>query len=199
MAVNKIKRKKIPVFIIIVVVLITALLLVTIKTAREYFERQWLLSTHPLEYTEIAEKYALEYEIDKYLIYAVIKTESNFDESAVSNLGARGLMQIMDYTFEWIRDFRFFDDEIVFDDMFKPDENIRYGSHLLAYHLKFYGDIDCALAAYHAGDGNVDEWLLDERYSADGKTLDSIPISDTAHYVNKVNKAYETYIMLYNS
>ena len=49
---------------------------------------------YPLEYQTYVERYSAEYGVDKYLVYAVIKTESGFDPDAVSNVGARGLMQI---------------------------------------------------------------------------------------------------------
>ena len=153
--------------------------------------------THPLKYAEYVEQYAREYGLDKYLIYAVIKTESSFNPEAVSNAGAVGLMQIMDETFEWIN-YRL-DEEMDYSVMYDEKINIRYGSYLLYYLYGLYGDTDCVIAAYHAGSGNVSQWLEDSRYSSDGRTLKEIPISDTEHYVDKVNKAYQTYVTLYQS
>jgi len=156
--------------------------------------------THPIKFGESVGKFADEHGLDRFLVYAVIKTESGFNPNAVSNAGARGLMQIMPETFEWLRDYRFSREEAKFDIMFNPDDNIRYGVYLIAYHMRqFDNNIDNSLAAYHAGDGDVKRWLNDKQYSSDGKTLDKIPISQTAHYVNKVNKAYETYLKLYGS
>ena len=56
---------------------------------------------YPVRYSDIVEKYAQEYRVDKVLIYGIIKTESNFDENAVSSVGAMGLMQITPETLEW--------------------------------------------------------------------------------------------------
>jgi hypothetical protein len=45
-------------------------------------------------------------------------------------MGARGLMQIMEETFSWLSRYRLFKRDMVFDDMFNPDDNIRYGCYL---------------------------------------------------------------------
>jgi soluble lytic murein transglycosylase len=158
-----------------------------------------LRRTHPILYSEIVEASAHEQGVDKFLIYAIIKTESGFNPDAVSSAGAQGLMQIMPETFEWIRDYRLkeFHEDISFDDLFNPDDNIRYGTYLISYHMRYYNNVDNSLAAYHAGDGAVDQWLQDPELSSNGRTLDSIPIPETAHYVNKVNRAYEIYLKLY--
>ena len=78
-------------------------------------------------------------------------------------------------------------------------ENIRYGTYLLGYLLRYFdGQTDVAVAAYHAGVGEVSGWLGDSEYSDDGVTLKKIPISDTAHYVDKINNALAVYEKLYN-
>jgi len=191
------RKKSFPFFAIIVTAMLITTALVLAKTA-DYFEHQWLLQTHPLEFTEYVEKYADEYKLDKFLIYAVIRTESSFEPDAESNLGARGLMQIMEETFDWINDYRLREDGMTFDDMYKADDNIRYGCYLLAYHLGNFGDLDCVLAAYFAGDNTVIRWLNNPDFSADGRTLTDIPDPDTAHYIHKVRTAYQNYIYLYS-
>ncbi|MCL2637266.1 MAG: lytic transglycosylase domain-containing protein [Oscillospiraceae bacterium] len=192
------RRKKSPIFAVIIAFLITAILIASAKFVHDYLQHEWLLRTHPLEFTQYVEKYANEYGLDKFLIYAVIKTESSFEADAVSNVGARGLMQIMEDTFDWLSVYRLRESEISFDNMFNPDDNIRYGSYLIAYHLENFGDLDCALAAYFAGDNTVIRWLNNPDYSADGRTLTAVPDSDTRHYIHKVNTAYENYIKLYS-
>lgn len=160
-------------------------------------EREFRLSAHPLEYTEYVEASAEEFGLDSYLLYAVIKTESSFDPSAVSGVGARGLMQIMEETFDWIQ-FRLGEEGLtVYDDMFDPKLNIRYGAYLMSYLLEKFGDVREAAAAYHSGAGCVSEWLSDKAYSSDGKRLDTIPSDSAAHYVNKIENAYRNYRELY--
>lgn len=175
------------------------ILILVFACAGLYFGyKYWIASTHPVRYSQYIEIYAEQNDIDKYLVYAVIKTESGFDPEAVSNVGARGLMQIMEETFDWIK-YKLGDDETQYSDMFDPKDNIRYGCYLLGYLYDEFGNIDATMAAYHAGRGKVNEWLADPRYSSDGIHLDNIPISDTAHYVDKINKAMDIYIELYDN
>ena len=61
-----------------------------------------------------------------------------------------------------------------------------------------YEDERCAIAAYNAG-FVVGEWLEDENYSVDGKTLIDTPYPETREYIKKVESAKEMYIKLYYS
>jgi len=184
------------VIIRVLLVLIAATAAAIGVNALLYAYGRYELKTHPIEYRDLVEHYSWEYKLDKYLVYAVIKTESGFDKNAESNMKARGLMQITEVTFDWIK-FRLGGGG-EFGDMYDAEQNIRYGCFQLSYNLEEYGgDVNCALAAYHAGRGSVDGWLENREYSKDGKKLDRIPASDTAHYVGKVNKAYQTYKKLY--
>ncbi|MBQ8613555.1 MAG: lytic transglycosylase domain-containing protein [Ruminiclostridium sp.] len=183
------------IFVLLFVIIVIAAIITGIDAAKKLeYERR--LAAHPKWYSEYVEKYAAEYEIDEDIIYAVIKTESDFDCEAVSNVGARGLMQIMEETFDWIK-FRLDDDITVYDEMFDPETNIRYGAYLVDYLFEKFGDKDTAIAAYHAGAGSVSTWLEDKENSADGKRLDSIPSETTSHYVNKINNALSNYKELY--
>jgi soluble lytic murein transglycosylase len=135
--------------------------------------------------------------LDMYLTCAVIKTESGFDEKAVSSVGARGLMQLTEEAFDWVK-FRMGDErDLSYDDMFDPEYNIEYGTYLLRLLYEEYGDDATVMAAYHSGRSNVNGWLRDKNYSGDGKTLSSIPSRATGHYVDKVMTAYEAYKSLY--
>ncbi len=153
-------------------------------------------SIYKIEYSELVNQYAEEYDLDPYFIYAVIKTESNFQADAESNVGARGLMQVMSNTFDWVNT-KIKSPDTTFDDMYNPEDNIRYGGYLLSYLVNEFDNYEASLAAYHAGRTAVNNWLKDSAYSSDGKTLDTIPISDTAHYVGKVMKNYKMYQKLY--
>lgn len=188
------KRKKSILPFVIVIVIIAALLL-GILGYISYNE--YIMRNYPIKYEEYVEKYSAEYNIDKYVVYAVIKTESGFRSDAVSDVGARGLMQIMEDTFDWIK-FKIGDEDSVYYDMYNPEKNIRYGCWLLGYLWDEFGNIEAVAAAYHAGRGSVNDWLSDRRYSLDGEHLDKIPIKDTEHYVNKITKAVDKYLKLYN-
>lgn len=160
------------------------------------FEKKYVYKT---EYKEIVEKYADEYGIDKYLIYAVIKTESDFNEKAVSNVGARGLMQIMPDAFDWVK-YKLKDNrDITYDDMYTPEYNIEYCSYLLKFLLDRYSDESLAIAAYHAGMTQVDNWILEGKIENNGTRVENFPSKSTNHYVNKVLKSYESYKNLYEN
>ncbi len=152
---------------------------------------------YPEKYRSYVEEFSGLYNMDSRLIFAVIKTESNFDPNAVSDVGARGLMQLMEDAYEWVK-YRMGDDrEITYDHMYEPEYNIQYGTYLLMLLYSEYGDEETALAAYHSGRGNVNKWLEDSALSSDGKTLDDIPSAATKHYVGKVMRAYDAYSNLY--
>ncbi len=190
---NRRRHKRSAAPIIIVILIITLIL-----GAVGYFGyRYYLEKTYPLGYSDYVEKYSKENGINKYLVYAVIKTESGFRPDAVSDVGARGLMQIMEDTFDWIK-FKSDDEETVYYEMYDPKTNIDFGCRLLGYLYEEFGNVEAVAAAYHAGRGGVNEWLADSRYSKDGVHLDEIPIPDTAHYVDKITKAMDMYIELYD-
>ena len=120
------KRRLLPA--VLITVIIAALLGTAGWFGLGYYQRY----THPLRYESYVEKYSRENGLDKYLVYAVIKTESGFDPGAVSNVGARGLMQIMEDTFDWVK-FRLGDEDARYLDMYDPETNIRYGCWLVGY------------------------------------------------------------------
>ena len=194
---NRKQKKKTAVFIAVILALIVIAGAVAGVFIFKELNRQYIVSQHPLKYSDIVERYAQEYGLDKFVIYAYIKTESGFDPDAVSDTGARGLMQITEVTFDWIK-FRLGDgDDITYDDMFEPETNIRYGAYLVSYLTKYFEDPDTAAAAYFSGIGEVSGWLADSEYSSDGIRLDKIPSRNAAHYVNKINNALQIYRELY--
>lgn len=157
--------------------------------------RSILRAVYPQKYNDYVETYSRQYGVDASLIRAVIRTESSFDPDATSEVGARGLMQIMPETLEWLC-YRM-GSYVSVDALADPETSIRYGTYFLHLLLEEFGGTREALAAYHAGRGSVVKWLADDAYSADGKTLDRIPYRDTAHYVRKVEQAQIMYEKLY--
>lgn len=167
-----------------------------------YFSSQVIYDTvieyvYPKKYSEYVEQYAAEYEIDDYLLYSIIRTESSFDPQAVSSVGARGLTQITEDTFNWLLTKT--GEDYTFDDLFTPEISIRYSAVFLSILQKEYGVTETVIAAYHAGMGNVSSWLEDSRYSRDGEHLITTPISDTNHYISKVTDAMDKYYEIYET
>lgn len=153
---------------------------------------------YPQHYTEYVEYYAGKYDIDPMILYAFIRTESNFDPDVDSNAGARGLMQITEVTFDWIKTKIAPTEELTFDSLYDPETNIRFGSFFVSYCLKKYDNhLATAAAAYHSGLGTVDGLLGQEAYSTDGVTLDHYPYPQMRLYVKKITESYQHYSEIY--
>lgn len=143
---------------------------------------------YPVSYSSYITRYAKENNLDPYLVIAVIKQESNFIADAKSAY-AGGLMQLTEVTAdEYAKKMG-----LVNYDYMDPETNIKIGCYVLASLIDRYDSVDTALAAYNAGAGNVDSWLKNPDYSDDGKTLKSIPFSETRHYVKRVNEHMKEY------
>ena len=142
---------------------------------------------YPLRYEAIVNAHARNYDLPPALLAAVIYTESKFDASARSDAGAMGLMQLLPETAKGIA-VRTGGDRFVVDDLLDPEINVRYGSWYLRHLLDRYDDLRTALAAYHAGQGNVDEW----RRNGVG-----IQFPETRSYVDRVLHAEHVYAEAY--
>ena len=126
-------------------------------------EPDWFLRMrYPLEYRAIINAHSDNYGLEPALLAAVIYTESKFDPRAESAAGAIGLMQLLPDTAQGIADHTG-GGNYTTADLYDPELNIRYGAWYLARLQKKYRDhpqsLDLALAAYNAGQGNVDEWV----------------------------------------
>ena len=143
-------------------------------------------------------KYSAKYNVPEYLIYAVIKVESNFDPLAESSAGARGLMQMTESTFKWLTGSAHLQEYLPFEALYIPEVSIRYGTYYLSYLMRrFDHNTDTVIAAYNAGETKVSEWLNDPEYSDGNGGLASIPYAETRGYVKKVNYAIEKYKEIY--
>ena len=152
---------------------------------------------YPTKYSEYIEKYSKDYGVDIAFCYAMVKCESNFDPSAESAAGARGLMQLTDDTYNWLCS-KIYGKELSDDLLCDPETNLRCGIYYLSYLTEQFGTRDEVIAAYNAGPAKVKEWLSDSEYSADGKTLLKTPYSETENHIKKVITAEERYNKLYD-
>lgn len=155
-----------------------------------------LKKIYPVDYQEFVESFADEYGLDRYLVYSVIKVESNFDPDALSNAGAKGLMQLMDKTAAECNVKGKFGYNIP-EDLYQPKKNIRLGCYYLSSLMDTYNNMELAVTAYNGGTGNVNKWLKNESFSDGEGGLSDIPYSETKRYVEKVTKTYEIYNRLY--
>lgn len=186
---NIVKDKKI---IPVVCTLITSIL--ALYMAYNGFYR----SAYPTTYFTDVAKNAIENDLPIDLVFAVIHTESGFRPEVESSVGARGLMQLTEDTFEWTKSKMSDAGDETYEDMFVPEINIKYGTHLLRLLIDEFESTDTALCAYHAGWGNAKKWLQSPEHSSDGVNIHSIPFGDTKKYVAKINETRDAYRELYD-
>ena len=158
-------------------------------------EQEWIDRHYPLVYRSLIEKYAEEYNLSPAYVSAIIMNESSFNPKAQSGAGARGLMQLMPDTAEWIAR-KLQVEGYAFERMLDPESNIRFGCWYLNYLSRlFRGDPVAVTAAYHAGQGQVKIWLSDPLLSEDGYTITqaSLPEGPTKNYVGRVTRDYGIY------
>ncbi len=138
---------------------------------------------YPLAYEHIIVGHARNYELDAALVAAVIYRESKFDADARSRSGAIGLMQLLPDTARGIA-INTGGTRFRVEDLYDPEINVRYGSFYLRRLLRKYGEERLALAAYNAGQANVDRWL------ARGGEIE---FAETREYVDDVLETRDVY------
>lgn len=184
-------KKKLTLIVFLVIVIIIGALYINKKQIQK--------KMYPTTYLETILENSKKYNLDPYLVLAVIKAESDFRVDAVSNQDARGLMQITPDTGKWIWE-KMGNKDFKGDELFDPQTNIKMGCWYLDNLSKeFNSNRTLVLAAYNGGRGNVNKWLKDPSLSKDGKTLDVIPFKETDEYVKKIKVNYEMYKKIYSS
>lgn len=152
---------------------------------------------YPRKYQEIVADISDRYEVDENLIYAIIKTESNFNKNATSKVKAKGLMQIVDDTAIEISK-KIGIENFDISMLYEPEINIEIGTYYFKELYDKYKNKTIAIIAYNAGQGNVDKWI--ESGIITGNTnLDDIPYNETTVYWRKVLREYSVYKKLYGN
>jgi membrane-bound lytic murein transglycosylase MltF len=138
------------------------------ETSSEAVRREFFVKAMP--YGDLIHRKAAKYSVDPALVAAVIEQESRFKSRARSHVGAKGLMQLMPRTGRWMGA----------RDLYDPEQNVDAGVKYIKYlHKRFNGNLTKTLAAYNAGEGNV------QRYGG------VPPFRETRTYVKKVMKNYD--------
>jgi soluble lytic murein transglycosylase len=149
----------------------------------------------PLHDASIIRAQAADKHLDPALIAGVIYAETKFD-ARTSPAGALGLMQIEPQTAQFLAH-RSGATTFTIADLGTPRVNIAYGSYYLRYLIDRYkGNVVLALAAYNAGETNVDRWVASEGGSL---SVDQIPFGETRAYVSRVLWAQNEYRHTYAS
>ncbi len=141
----------------------------------------------PKKYNNMVLSYSKEYNIESALVYAIIKTESNFDKNAKSSAGAIGLMQLMPSTASWIASE--FGEDFKSENLYNPEINIKYGCFYLNYLFKKFDNMGTVICAYNAGEGAVKNWLGENGEVEE----DKISYRETKNYYKKVLRYYNFY------
>ena len=149
------------------------------QTAPAWYQRL----RYPLRYSEFVRVHAQQNKLDAALLAAVIYQESKFDTSARSASGAIGLMQLTPETARGIA-IRTGGSAFRTADLYNPEINIRYGAWYLENLFLKYRDERLVLAAYNAGQGNVDRWRARH---------EPIQFSETRAYVSRVEHLKHVY------
>ena len=152
---------------------------------------------YPRYYADAVEKYAKMYNVDTFLIAAMILEESRYNAEAVSWAGAIGLMQIMPATGRElaqkvnIRRFR--------TSMLKqPDINIRLGTKYIGeLNSWFAGNIMHVIGAYNGGPGRMERWVSTKNIKDIDEFVEKITIRETRLHIKKVINSYDNYVEIY--
>jgi len=167
-----------------------------------YLKDNYLLEELPLElwqglypvyYEDAIRERASEYEIDPLLVLAMIREESRFNAWNESVAGARGLMQIIFSTGEWIAqkiNLEEFNDEMLFDSEINIDLGCWYINYLKE---RFSNDLILIISGYNAGPGTTSKWLEQYDRSDLDNFVENVPYSETREHIKKVTKSYQMY------
>ena len=178
-------RRNVVLSVVVLLAAVAGLVLYVDRTSPSWYER----IRYPLRYSEYVRVHAAEHGLDPALVAAVIYQESKFRSSVVSSSGAIGLMQLTPATARGIA-IRTGGTAFRTQDLFNPELNIRYGAWYLDNLFKKYGSESLVLAAYNAGQGNVDRW----RANGEG-----IQFPETRAYVKRVEHLTSIYRRAWHS
>ena len=153
------------------------------------------LKLYPREYSSLVEKYSEEYAVPEYIIYAVIRSESNFESGHVGDDGGIGLMGINEDDFmamtEQTRE------RLTVDALYGPETNIKYGTYQLAAYYNMLESWYGALSAKQAGKTAAAEWASDRSNYTDDGIFETVPDKDAAKYGKELYECAEKYFELY--
>ncbi len=153
----------------------------------------------PAPFSSIVKEIARDYSLDPYLVWSTIREESHFNSYSESRAGARGLMQVILSTGEWIAqevDYRNFENDLLFE----PEVNIQFGCWYLHYlQEKYQENYYLMISGYNAGPGITDRWIENLEVTDIDSFIENIPYQETTEHIKKVMRSYQIYRIIYNS
>jgi soluble lytic murein transglycosylase len=168
-------------------------------TAVLFLSTNWMSWFYPIHYKNEIRKHSLTYNMDPFLVAAIIRVETNYKTGRESKKGALGLMQIMPDTATWALEKAKLPDVSMERLKHEPSANIELGTwYLQLLSRQFEGNRIAVIAAYNAGPGNVQRWLDQGTWDGSEEDARNIPIGETRHYVQRVIYYYNQYTEIYN-
>jgi len=156
---------------------------------------EYWYALYPLPYFDDIQRASKQEQLNPLLVTALIRQESRFMPEIGSVVGARGLMQVMPETADWVAPNAGIEEFELTD----PLDNLRMGTWYLNYtHEEWEGNSMLAVASYNAGPGNVADWVQRFKNEDVDSFVEKIPFPETRGYVEKVFENYWNYMRLYN-
>lgn len=167
-------------------------------TAWLFIGTNWMPWLYPIHYKDEIRRHSVTYEVDPYLVAAIIKVETNFKTGRESKKGALGLMQLMPETAKWAMEQAKLPEVELAVLKHEASANIELGTWYVRFLSRKFEDSQATvIAAYNAGPGNVQHWLESGQWDGQADTSSDIPVGETRHYVQRVLHYYEQYTEIY--
>ncbi|HEX7242931.1 MAG TPA: transglycosylase SLT domain-containing protein, partial [Longimicrobiaceae bacterium] len=160
------------------------------------WDERLLRIAHPFRYRDLVEREARRNGLDPFLVAGLIRKESFFQATAVSPVGAVGLMQVMPATGRGLAQgagIRGFTPDMLRD----PDVNVRLGTRFLAAQVRRYRNLTEVFSAYNAGPGRVARWRSFPEARDEDLLVERIPFEETRTYAKRVRLYMHVYRALY--
>lgn len=153
---------------------------------------------YPMHFEKEINQHAQEFDLDPYVVLAIMREESHFDTKAQSYVGAGGLMQVMPDTAKFIAS-KYglsYSEKLRYD----FDKNIELGCAYLDFVLsQLSKKYLFAVAGYNGGPNAVRNWTTALNYTDYDEFVEEIPYAETQNYIRKVFKSYWNYLNIYDN
>ena len=155
-------------------------------------------ASHPIveTYQSEIQKNAAEFGVPESILWAIVRSESEFESNRVSDSGKIGLMQLTPERYAYVCTELLGEEPKDSGMLYDPATNLRTGAALISALYRRYGVWETVYAAYHAGEEQVDAWLADESLVTPQGRLQNLP-DDTQDYMEAVTEAARLYQQLY--
>jgi soluble lytic murein transglycosylase len=160
----------------------------------------WGEWVYPVRYKTLIVRYATQYDIDPYIVAAIIRVESNFQAKKTSSKGAMGLMQLMPPTAQWMRSQQRIQESEP-KNWYDEATNIQYGTWYIRLLTDQFVPLEVSVldrlailaVAYNAGPGKTAQWLQQGLWNGTMADIRRIPYGETRHYVERVRYYYQKF------